>query len=294
MNALVHPERYLKSISNTASRSSTASSALTETPKARSKGKGKVGRAASSPVKASSNQVREEEAEEDFVTDTSLLFRGYQAGGRMLNVYDWYAAFKEALDGRRRAARKPARGQNPTNGKGKGKQKAEDSDSDAEDEVVEAHLRSPSKRGRPRGRGRGRGRGGRGSAGVGVSGSGRGNTNGSGSGHAVGAASGADADASNHPDRNEDSTNPDEGHEREHDHNGEEAVADGTNHDDDSSSDSEDGKSLEGEERENWEAEVQVRFMRGVHELDVLGFVKHTGRRGEHVVKTVFEPLEEV
>ena len=52
--------------------------------------------------------------------------------------------------------------------------------------------------------------------------------------------------------------------------------------------------SLSGKEKERWEEEVQVRFIRSVHELDLLGFVRHTTRRGEHVLKTVFEPAEDV
>lgn len=45
-------------------------------------------------------------------------------------------------------------------------------------------------------------------------------------------------------------------------------------------------------EDEKWEAEVQARFIRGVHELDFMGFLKHTGRKPDHVVRTVFDVSE--
>lgn len=37
---------------------------------------------------------------------------------------------------------------------------------------------------------------------------------------------------------------------------------------------------------------VQARFMRALHELDYMGFVKHGGRKAEHVARTVFDCLE--
>jgi origin recognition complex subunit 3 len=40
---------------------------------------------------------------------------------------------------------------------------------------------------------------------------------------------------------------------------------------------------------EDWQKEVQARFMRALHELDYLGFIKHTGRRIEHVARVVFD-----
>ncbi|KAJ3562217.1 hypothetical protein NP233_g9715 [Leucocoprinus birnbaumii] len=39
----------------------------------------------------------------------------------------------------------------------------------------------------------------------------------------------------------------------------------------------------------SWQREVQARFMRALHELDYLGFIKHTGRRVEHVARAVFD-----
>jgi origin recognition complex subunit 3 len=41
-----------------------------------------------------------------------------------------------------------------------------------------------------------------------------------------------------------------------------------------------------------WEMEVQARFIRGVHELDFMGFLKHTGRKPDHVARTVFDVSE--
>jgi origin recognition complex subunit 3 len=38
-----------------------------------------------------------------------------------------------------------------------------------------------------------------------------------------------------------------------------------------------------------WKMEVQARFMRALHELDYLGFLKHTGRKADHVLRTVFD-----
>jgi len=43
---------------------------------------------------------------------------------------------------------------------------------------------------------------------------------------------------------------------------------------------------------EKWEMEVQARFIRGIHELDFMGFLKHTGRKPDHVTRTVFDVSE--
>lgn len=50
----------------------------------------------------------------------------------------------------------------------------------------------------------------------------------------------------------------------------------------------------DGEEDEDGEfgMEVQARFIRGVHELDFMGFLKHTGRKPDHVARTVFDVSE--
>lgn len=46
----------------------------------------------------------------------------------------------------------------------------------------------------------------------------------------------------------------------------------------------------EGEvDEEAWRVQVQARFMRALHELDYLGFIKHTGRKADHIMKTVFD-----
>jgi origin recognition complex subunit 3 len=49
---------------------------------------------------------------------------------------------------------------------------------------------------------------------------------------------------------------------------------------------SEDEVQEEGEE--SWKLQVQARFMRALHELDLLGFIKHTGRKTDHVMRTVW------
>lgn len=40
---------------------------------------------------------------------------------------------------------------------------------------------------------------------------------------------------------------------------------------------------------EKWKMHVQARFIRALHELDYLGFVKHTGRKADHIVRTVYD-----
>jgi origin recognition complex subunit 3 len=42
-------------------------------------------------------------------------------------------------------------------------------------------------------------------------------------------------------------------------------------------------------DEEEWTVEVQARFVRAMHELDYLGFIKHTGRKADHLMRTVFE-----
>lgn len=46
------------------------------------------------------------------------------------------------------------------------------------------------------------------------------------------------------------------------------------------------------DEEERWGVEVQARFMRALQELDYLGFVKHTGRKPDHVLRTVFDVVD--
>lgn len=43
------------------------------------------------------------------------------------------------------------------------------------------------------------------------------------------------------------------------------------------------------EDEDRWKLEVQARFMRAMHELDYLGFIKHTGRKADHVLRTAFD-----
>ncbi|KAG6333086.1 hypothetical protein ID866_5999 [Astraeus odoratus] len=48
------------------------------------------------------------------------------------------------------------------------------------------------------------------------------------------------------------------------------------------------------EQLENWRMEVQARFIRALHELDYVGFIKHTGRKPDHVIRTVLDtPMPE-
>lgn len=48
-------------------------------------------------------------------------------------------------------------------------------------------------------------------------------------------------------------------------------------------------KTVGGGNEEKWKLQVQARFIRALHELDYLGFVKHTGRKADHVIRTVFD-----
>lgn len=48
-------------------------------------------------------------------------------------------------------------------------------------------------------------------------------------------------------------------------------------------------KAMTEEEEEKWNLEVQARFIRAMHELDYLGFIKHTGRKADHVLRTHFD-----
>lgn len=42
-------------------------------------------------------------------------------------------------------------------------------------------------------------------------------------------------------------------------------------------------------DEEAWKLEVQARFMRALHELDYVGLIKHTGRKADHVMRTIWE-----
>ncbi|KAH9829557.1 origin recognition complex subunit 3 N-terminus-domain-containing protein [Rhodofomes roseus] len=53
----------------------------------------------------------------------------------------------------------------------------------------------------------------------------------------------------------------------------------------------EEGASAE-EESEEWVEEVQARFMRALHTLDWMGFVRHTGRKADHIIRTVYDVLD--
>ena len=122
----------------------------------------------------------EEEPEGTSITDvpdTSVLFQRYLESGKMINVYDWYEAFKGVLDMQRMELAGKS--------KMKGKAKA-----------------SPQK-----GKGKGKGK----------------------------------------------------------------------------------EKALDPKDEEKWQLECQARFIRALHELDYMGFVKHTGRKADHVLRTVFE-----
>ncbi|KAG5338495.1 hypothetical protein C0989_007267 [Termitomyces sp. Mn162] len=43
------------------------------------------------------------------------------------------------------------------------------------------------------------------------------------------------------------------------------------------------------EEVDRWQLEIQARFVRALQDLDYLGFLKHTGRKADHVQRVVFD-----
>ncbi|KAH7883061.1 origin recognition complex subunit 3 N-terminus-domain-containing protein [Phlebopus sp. FC_14] len=45
---------------------------------------------------------------------------------------------------------------------------------------------------------------------------------------------------------------------------------------------------------EKWKLEIQARFIRALHELDYVGLIKHTGRKADHVSRTVFDVMQEI
>ncbi|KAL1748261.1 origin recognition complex subunit 3 N-terminus-domain-containing protein [Schizophyllum fasciatum] len=48
----------------------------------------------------------------------------------------------------------------------------------------------------------------------------------------------------------------------------------------------------DGIDAESWALEMQARFVRALHELDYMGFLKHTGRKADHVVKMTFDVVD--
>jgi origin recognition complex subunit 3 len=49
------------------------------------------------------------------------------------------------------------------------------------------------------------------------------------------------------------------------------------------------------EAMERWKIEVNARFIRALHELDYLGFIKHTKRKAkaDHVLRTLFDVADD-
>lgn len=52
----------------------------------------------------------------------------------------------------------------------------------------------------------------------------------------------------------------------------------------------EQGGGDEGEKGDEWRRQIQARFLRGVHELDWNGLLRSTGRKRDHVGRTLFDP----
>ena len=51
-------------------------------------------------------------------------------------------------------------------------------------------------------------------------------------------------------------------------------------------------ESGEEDDDEEWQQELHARFIRALHELDYMGFIKHTGRKADHVFRTVYDVLQ--
>lgn len=49
------------------------------------------------------------------------------------------------------------------------------------------------------------------------------------------------------------------------------------------------GEDHDEEAEERWRMQVQARFLRALQELDYIGFIKHTNRKPDHVLRTVFD-----
>ena len=52
----------------------------------------------------------------------------------------------------------------------------------------------------------------------------------------------------------------------------------------------EQGGGDESETGNEWRRQIQARFLRGVHELDWNGLLRSTGRKRDHVARTLFDP----
>jgi origin recognition complex subunit 3 len=52
----------------------------------------------------------------------------------------------------------------------------------------------------------------------------------------------------------------------------------------------EQGGGDESEKGNEWRRQIQARFLRGVHELDWNGLLRSTGRKRDHVARTLFDP----
>ncbi|KAG6853067.1 hypothetical protein C0991_007137 [Blastosporella zonata] len=130
------------------------------------------------------DRIKDDEQEEPSIwefPDTSILFRRYLDGGRMLNVYDWFASFQQELELQKKNLRSQVAAE------------------------ARSMPSSPKKRGR--------------------------------TGKAKAAEEKVDSEA----------------------------------------------------DLERWHLELQARFMRAMQDLDYLGFLKHTGRKADHVQRTSFD-----
>lgn len=49
-----------------------------------------------------------------------------------------------------------------------------------------------------------------------------------------------------------------------------------------------------GDGDDRWKMQLQARFMRAIHELELLGLTKPTKRKADHVLRTLFDVPDDV
>ncbi|KZT04882.1 uncharacterized protein LAESUDRAFT_813778 [Laetiporus sulphureus 93-53] len=69
-------------------------------------------------------------------------------------------------------------------------------------------------------------------------------------------------------------------------------IANADDEDEGNDEDVEDEESGDEEQAEAWQLELQARFIRALHTLDLLGLIKHTGRKADHVMRTVWDVVD--
>jgi origin recognition complex subunit 3 len=205
--------------------------------------------------------------------DTSILFHRYLESGKMMNVYDWYESFYDALEMQRRESAKARKREE--NQKLKLKLKAREKEKKASTSATTTPRRNSSPK---------KNRGGSRSLSPRKKGKAQNTRD----------AEDVDLDA----EIETKGMRADEGggaYDKIKDTakgTGRNTGKDKATEDEDTEKEIEPEPEPEFESEEKWNLMVQARFMRALHELDYLGFIKHTGRKADHVLRTVFEVVE--